>query len=319
MAVSTGYFSAFRLAIEYLNQEVTHLWPFETSFTLLIYCFIVYAADMDAEADHKNAFAMDMAEKGNVGNNVDDDGQEKRHGTLATASAHIITAVIGSGVLSLAWANAQLGWVAGPIALLIFSAITWYTSTLLADCYRHPDPVTGKRNYTYTEAVRANLGGYKVALCGVAQYCYLIGVTIGYTITASISMAAIPRSNCFHSQGHEATCDVSNYKYMVIFASIQIVFSQIPNFHNLWWLSYLAAVMSFSYSAIALGLSIARVAEKPDVRTSLSGVTIGTNVTGAEKMWRTFQSLGNIAFAYSFSTLLIEIQTYLPVDISMYL
>ncbi|XP_078442199.1 amino acid permease 6-like isoform X1 [Wolffia australiana] len=229
-------------------------------------------------------------------------------GTLATASAHIITAVIGSGVLSLAWANAQLGWVAGPIALLIFSTITWYTSTLLADCYRHPDPVTGKRNYTYTEAVRANLGGYKVALCGVAQYCYLIGVTIGYTITASISMAAIPRSNCFHSQGHEATCDVSNYKYMVIFASIQIVFSQIPNFHNLWWLSYLAAVMSFSYSAIALGLSIARVAEKPDVRTSLSGVTIGTDVTGAEKMWRTFQSLGNIAFAYSFSTLLIEIQ-----------
>lgn len=75
-----------------------------------------------------------------------------------TASAHIITAVIGSGVLSLAWAIAQLGWVAGPAVLMAFSFITYFTSTLLADCYRSPDPVHGKRNYTYMDVVRANLG-----------------------------------------------------------------------------------------------------------------------------------------------------------------
>lgn len=75
-----------------------------------------------------------------------------------TASAHIITAVIGSGVLSLAWATSQLGWIAGPIALVAFSAITWFTSILLADGYRSPDPVTGTRNYTYMEVVKANLG-----------------------------------------------------------------------------------------------------------------------------------------------------------------
>ncbi|KAJ6900136.1 hypothetical protein NC652_026313 [Populus alba x Populus x berolinensis] len=34
----------------------------------------------------------------------DDDGRPKQTGTVWTASAHIITAVIGSGVLSLAWA-----------------------------------------------------------------------------------------------------------------------------------------------------------------------------------------------------------------------
>ncbi|CAL5430171.1 unnamed protein product [Camellia sinensis] len=32
------------------------------------------------------------------------------------------------------------------------------------------------------------LGGIQVKLCGIAQYGNLIGVTIGYTITASISM-----------------------------------------------------------------------------------------------------------------------------------
>lgn len=72
-----------------------------------------------------------------------------------TTSAHIITAVIGSGVLSLAWATAQLGWIAGPVALVAFSVITWFTSLLLADCYRAPD---GSRNYTYMDAVRSHLG-----------------------------------------------------------------------------------------------------------------------------------------------------------------
>ncbi|XP_078442156.1 amino acid permease 6-like [Wolffia australiana] len=252
--------------------------------------------------------SLEIREQGSIVKNVDDDGREKRTGTLMTASAHIITAVIGSGVLSLAWANAQLGWVAGPAVLMVFSAITWFTSTLLADCYRTPDSVTGKRNYTYMDVVRANLGGGKVIFCGLAQYCNLVGVSIGYTITASISMAAIQRSDCFHMQGHEAKCDVSNYRFMVIFACIQIVLSQIPNFHSLSWLSIIAAVMSFSYSTIGLGLSIARIVERPDVRTTLTGVTVGVDVSGAEKVWRTFQSLGDIAFAYSFSNVLIEIQ-----------
>ncbi|XP_073123551.1 uncharacterized protein [Henckelia pumila] len=55
----------------------------------------------------------------------DDDGRLKRTGTLWTASAHIITAVIGSGVLSLAWATAQLGWIAGPTILFLFSFVTY--------------------------------------------------------------------------------------------------------------------------------------------------------------------------------------------------
>lgn len=37
-------------------------------------------------------------------------------------------------------------------------------------------------------------------------------------------------------------------------------------------------------------------------------MTVGVDVTGAEKVWRTFQAIGDIAFAYAFSTVLIEIQ-----------
>ncbi|GFY96039.1 amino acid permease 6 [Actinidia rufa] len=215
--------------------------------------------------------------------NLDDDGRPKRTGTFVTASAHIITAVIGSGVLSLAWAIAQLGWVAGPAVLLAFSFITYFTSTLLADSYRSPDPITGRRNYTYMDVVRAHLGGIKVQLCGLAQYGNLIGVTIGYTITASISMVAVKRSNCFHKHGHHAKCSISNYPFMIIFATIQIILSQIPNFHKLSWLSILAAIMSFTYSSIGLGLAIAKVAGGGHARTSLTGETVGVDVSASEK------------------------------------
>lgn len=78
--------------------------------------------------------------------------------------------MIGSGVLSLAWAVAQLGWVAGPTVMLLFSFVTYYTSSLLATCYRTGDPDNGKRNYTYMDAVRANLGIYHCFLLLIPLY-----------------------------------------------------------------------------------------------------------------------------------------------------
>ncbi|XP_015869034.2 amino acid permease 6 [Ziziphus jujuba] len=259
--------------------------------------------------EHSTQTTGVVLENGDFRKNVDEDGRPRRTGTWLTASAHIITAVIGSGVLSLAWAIAQLGWVAGPAVLMAFSFITYFTSCLLADCYRSPDPISGKRNYTYMDVVKSYLGGRKVQLCGLAQYGNLIGITIGYTITASISMVAVKRSNCFHKHGHQDHCYISNYPLIIIFACIQIVLSQIPNFHELSWLSILAAIMSFAYSSIGVGLSVAKVADGgAHARTSLTGVTVGVDVSGTEKVWKTFQAIGDIAFAYAYSTVLVEIQ-----------
>ncbi|MCH1922002.1 amino acid transporter, partial [Shewanella sp. A3A] len=111
---------------------------------------------------------------------------------------------------------------------LLFAFVIYYTSTLLAECYRTGDPATGKRNYTNMDAVRANLGGAKVTFCGVIQYANLFGVAIGYTIAASISMLAIKRADCFHEKGHKNPCRSSSNPYMILFGVVQIVFSQIP-------------------------------------------------------------------------------------------
>ncbi|KAL8556427.1 hypothetical protein ACS0TY_004029 [Phlomoides rotata] len=242
-----------------------------------------------------------------------DDGRLKRTGTAWTATSHIITAVIGSGVLSLAWAVGQLGWVAGPLVLTLFAFVNLYTSNLLSKCYRSGDPVTGQRNYTYMDAVKANLGGRKVKICGLIQYINLFGVAIGYTIAAHYLFRAIKRSNCFHKSHKQSECHMSSNEYMITFGIIEILFSQIPDFDQVWWLSILAAVMSFTYSTVGLLLGVAQVAENKSIKGSLTGISIGTMteagvVTAHQKMWRSLQALGAIAFAYSFSIILIEIQ-----------
>ncbi|KAL0003353.1 hypothetical protein SO802_017134 [Lithocarpus litseifolius] len=185
---------------------------------------------------------------------------------------HILLQLLGQGVLSLIWAIAQLGWVAGPAVLILFALVNIYTSNLLAHCYRAGDPVTGQRNYTYMDVVMANLGGRKVMLCGLILHLNLFGIAIGYTIAASI-----------------------------------------PDFDQVWWLSIAAAIMSFTYSSIGLGLGLGKVAESGKFKGSLIGISIGTltkagTVTATQKMWRSLQALGAIAFAYSFSIILIEIQ-----------
>ncbi|KAL3651726.1 Amino acid permease 6 [Castilleja foliolosa] len=244
-------------------------------------------------------------ETGSEPSKFDDDGRIKRTGNVVTATGHIITAVIGSGVLSLAWAIAQLGWVIGLIALVAFSIITWFTSMLLADCYRSSD---GTRNYSYKNVVEAHLGGIRSHFCAIAQRSNIIGSSIGYTITASISMVAMKRSICFHKHGHDVGCHVSNNPSILTFGLIQIILSQIPNYEKLTWLSLVAAVMSFAYSTIGLSLSMAKIIGGGHVETSLTGIIGRNNISSLDKVWKVSNALGNIAFAYAFSSLLIEIQ-----------
>lgn len=86
-------------------------------------------------------------------------------GTIWTAVAHIITGVIGSGVLSLAWSMAQLGWIAGPLLMLFFAGITLTSTFLMCDCYRSPDPEHGPvRNRSFTEAVEVYLGEFVLCI-----------------------------------------------------------------------------------------------------------------------------------------------------------
>lgn len=190
---------------------------------------------------------------------LDDDGRIKRTGNVTTATTHIITVVIGAGVLALSWAMAQLGWILGITSMFIFSFISVFTYGLMADCYRFPDPINGKRNYTYMQAVKVYLGGSMHMVCGSILYAKLAGITVGYTITSSISLAAVEKTVCVHRKGDEVDCSSSLNPYMVGFGILQMFLSQIPNFHELTLLSTIAAITSFGYVFIAIALCLSSI------------------------------------------------------------
>ncbi|CAL1365680.1 unnamed protein product [Linum trigynum] len=230
-----------------------------------------------------------------------------RTGTRWTAVAHIITAVIGAGVLSLAWAVAQLGWIAGPLSMMAFAGITYVSATILCDCYRYPDPEVGPRRFrSFLDAVHHYLGERSQKAGGVLVQANLFGTAIAYTITSATSIRAIRESNCYHKEGHQAPCNSYGDGYnMLAFGVVQVVMSQIPDFHNMEWLSILAAIMSFAYAVIGFGLGFAKVIENGEIKGSMTGVPAANT---ADKIWLAFQAIGDIAFAYPYSLILLEIQ-----------
>ncbi|KAL6999047.1 hypothetical protein U1Q18_000215, partial [Sarracenia purpurea var. burkii] len=134
------------------------------------------------------------------------------------------------------------------------------------------------------------------------SYCK---VGIVYTITSAISMRAIHKSNCYHKEGHQAACDYGYTSYVLFFGSVQTVMSQIPSFHDMEWLSIVAATMSFSYSIIGSALGLTKVIGDGRIKGSIGGVPTST---ATQKLWLVSQALGDIAFAYPFSGILIQIQ-----------
>lgn len=71
------------------------------------------------------------------------------------------------------------------------------------------------------------------------------------------------KSTCLHKNGgvnEEAACKINSNPYMIAFGILEILLSQIPDFDQLWWLSAVAAFMSFTYSVIGLALGIIKVA-----------------------------------------------------------
>ncbi|KMZ57076.1 Amino acid permease I, putative, expressed [Zostera marina] len=235
------------------------------------------------------------------------DDSRIRTGTVWTATAHAVTAIVGSGVLALPWSVAQLGWVLGPIVLIFFSYATFHTACFLSDSYRSPHPVNGTRNYTYMDAIRSFLGKKDVVVCGCVQKTCQLGTMVGYTVTAAMSILAIEVTQCHHTRGSNASCNkTSVITSTLLFGAAEVVLSQFPNLEDIAFISYIAAAMSFIYSFLGLYLSALSLRNGHGLKGSL--FNSDTHLSLSNRIWNSFQALGNIAFAFGYSTVLVEIQ-----------
>jgi amino acid permease len=66
--------------------------------------------------------------------------------------------------------------------------------------------------------------------------------------------------------------------------------------------------MSFTYATIGFGLGLAKVIENGEIYGTLGGISTAVSLTRAQKVWRILPALGDIAFAFPFSPLVLEIQ-----------
>ncbi|XP_020595493.1 probable amino acid permease 7 isoform X2 [Phalaenopsis equestris] len=194
--------------------------------------------------------------------------------------------------------------------MICFAFVTYISAFMLSECYRSPHPVYGARNYSYMDAVKKTLGKKHTLFCGFLQYLSLFGTSTAYVITTATCMRAIQRSNCYHKEGHSAPCSGGDSFFMLMFGVVQIFVSQIPDFHNMQWLSVVAATMSFTYSFIGFGLGLAKVIGNGRINGGIGGVHTASVHTAstAQKVWKVSQAIGDVAFAYPYSIIVIEIQ-----------
>nr|CAD1837095.1 unnamed protein product [Ananas comosus var. bracteatus] len=161
---------------------------------------------------------------------------------------HNVTAMVGAGVLSLPYAMAELGWGPGIAVLVISWVITLYTLWQMVEMH---EMVPGKRFDRYHE---------------LGQHAF--GEKLGLWIVVPQQLVV--------EKFHNVVCpDCKSIKlsyFIIIFASVHFVLSQLPNFNSISGISLAAAVMSLTYSTIGWVASVQK-GKQPDVDYSYKAST----------------------------------------------
>lgn len=209
---------------------------------------------------------------------------------------HNVTAMVGAGVLSLPGAMKFLGWGPGVIVLVLSWVITLYTLWQMVEMH---EMVPGKRFDRYHE-LGQHAFGEKLGLWIVVpqQLIVEVGVDIVYMVTGGKSLMKFHNLVC-------ASCPkIRQTFWIMIFASVHFVLSQLPNFNSIAGVSLAAAVMSLSYSTIAWTASASKGHDGASY-DYISG-SVSHQVFGV------FNALGEVAFAYAGHNVVLEIQATIP-------
>ncbi|KAL6785098.1 hypothetical protein ACKKBG_A02425 [Auxenochlorella protothecoides x Auxenochlorella symbiontica] len=220
-----------------------------------------------------------------------------KKGTLFTAAIHIFCGIIGAGVLALPRSPGWLGWVAGPTLIFVFYLIALLSSWLLDDCYQ----VEGVENGRYHDIVKHIMGIKSAYGVSVFQTLNIVLIDIAYAITASEAMGTLANTACGWQGIESADCFNTSWALTVIFGAVQVVSSLVPNLESAWWVSAIGTLTSIFYASVALVLGMIHASNG-------LGTIGGIPSNPVNKAFEILNALGAIGFAYSFSSILVEIQ-----------
>ncbi|KAK7306229.1 hypothetical protein VNO77_44155 [Canavalia gladiata] len=210
---------------------------------------------------------------------------------------HNLTAMVGAGVLSLPFAMSNMGWGPGATVLVLSWIITLYTLWQMVEMH---ETESGKRFDRYHE-LGQHAFGEKLGLWIVVPQQVVVeaGTCIVYMVTGGKSLKKV----------HDTICpdcrEIKTSYWIMIFASVNLVLAQCPDFNSISVISFSAAAMSLTYSTIAWCASIKK-GVAPDV-------DYGSRSTStADTVFNFFSSLGDVAFAYAGHNVVLEIQATMP-------
>ncbi|WJX57826.1 hypothetical protein P8452_43344 [Trifolium repens] len=225
------------------------------------------------------------------------DNGKSRNAKWWYSTFHTVTAMIGAGVLSLPYAMAYLGWIPGTLMLLLSWSLTLNTMWQMIQLH---ECVPGTRFDRYVDlgkhAFGPKLGPWIVL---PQQLIVQIGCNIVYMVIGGKCLMKFMEIAC-------TNCTQLKQSYWIlIFGAIHFFLSQLPNFNSVASVSLAAAVMSLSYSTIAWVACLAR--------GRIENVSYSYKDTStSDLIFRIFNALGQISFAFAGHAVALEIQATIP-------
>ncbi|KAI6688950.1 hypothetical protein NL676_025778 [Syzygium grande] len=209
---------------------------------------------------------------------------ESRNGNAHYAAFHNLNAGVGFQALLLPVAFAFLGWSWGILSLTIAYCWQLYTLWILVQLH---EAVPGKRYNRYVELAQAAFG----EKLGLWLAVFPTTMKLFFQIVCGPLCSSNP---------------LTTVEWYLVFTSLCIVLSQLPNLNSIAGLSLVGAVTAITYSTMVWVLSVSQ--ERPPTISyePLSLPSFSASV------FSVMNALGIVAFAFRGHNLVLEIQATMP-------
>ncbi|CAA2995009.1 GABA transporter 1-like [Olea europaea subsp. europaea] len=173
----------------------------------------------------------------------------KSRGSWIHCGYHLTTSIVAPALLSLPFAFASLGWIAGVMCLVIGALVTFYSYNLLSLVLEHHAQL-GHRHLRFRDMANDILGPrWGRYYVGPIQFLVCYGAVVGSTLLGGQCMKAIyvlsnPDGN------------MKLYQFVMIFGCLMLILAQIPSFHSLRHINLVSLILCLAYSACATAGSI---------------------------------------------------------------
>ncbi|XP_024533709.1 lysine histidine transporter-like 2 [Selaginella moellendorffii] len=207
------------------------------------------------------------------------------------STVHIVTAMVGAGVLSLPSTMVYLGWAPGMMMLGVSWIITLATMYQMIEMHEDESGRHDSYQCLGRKAFGDRLGNLIV---GSQQIVVQVTANIAYLVTGGQALKRF--GDLVLSREIQYGKFELAVVWISVFAGVQAVLSLFASFSSMTIVSLMAFIMSFSYSTIVWATAI---------RLKSSQASYGyCNLT----YYRAFNALGEIAFAYGGHNVALEIQ-----------